>query len=130
METLMGMSELDATSHGAIVMKQRLHYGDVDGNERTCMTKLCPFSILHSPFSILHSPFTIHHFTIHHSPFTISPFTIHHSPFTHSPFHHSPFNLLSILAPAVQSIGRMIHNDNYPSGVTYLVVYCIYVRSR
>ena len=35
----------------------------------------------------------------------------------------SPFNLFFILAPAVQSIGRMIRNENYPSGVTHLDVY-------
>ena len=77
-------------------MKQRLRYGEVAGNERTC-------AIHHSPF--------------HHSPFHHSQFTIHNSQL---PIHHSPFNWFLILAPAVQSIGRMIHNENYPSGVTHL----------
>ena len=36
---------------------------------------------------------------------------------------HCPFNLFFILAPAVQSIGRIFHNENYPSGVTHLDVY-------
>ena len=64
---------IDTTSHGVIVMKQRLRYGDVAGNEL--------------------------------------------------PIAHSPFNWFFILAPAVQSIGRIFHNENYPSGVTHLDVY-------
>ena len=73
---------IDATSHGGVVMKQGLCNGDVAGNERTCATKFCPFTI-----------------------------------------HPSPFNWFLILAPAVQSIGRIFHNENYPSGVTHLDVY-------
>ena len=60
---------IDATSHGVIVMKQGLRYGDVAGNEL--------------------------------------------------PIAPSPFNWFFILAPAVQSIGRMIDDENYPSGATH-----------